>query len=72
MQPLLATIREMAEWTRAALGEERLAWLQALPRAPAEEASDAELGTVYGPLDRDIATYAHIHRPFIRNILTIR
>jgi len=33
IQPLLATIREMAAATRAALGEERLAWLRSLPRA---------------------------------------
>jgi putative phosphoesterase len=37
-------------------------------RAPAPEASDAELISVYAPLDRDIAIYAHIHRPFIRTI----
>jgi len=87
MQPLFAAIREMAAATREALGEERLAWLQALPhkqihdpwalvhaspdslwRAPAPEASDAELESVYGPLDRPIAIYAHIHRPFIRSV----
>src|SRR5580692_9190440 len=32
MQPLLATIQEMAAATREALGEERLAWLRSLPR----------------------------------------
>jgi predicted phosphodiesterase len=32
MQPLLATIQEMAKATRDALGEERLAWLRGLPR----------------------------------------
>ena len=32
MQPLLATIEEMAAATREALGEERLAWLRSLPR----------------------------------------
>src|SRR5262245_45829715 len=32
MQPLLATIQEMAKATREALGEERLSWLRALPR----------------------------------------
>ncbi len=61
-QPLFAWIEEMAVATRAALGAERLAWLQSLPRllvhgpialvhaspehlwrAPAPEASDAEL-----------------------------
>jgi predicted phosphodiesterase len=32
LQPLLAAIQEMAVVTRAALGEERLAWLRGLPR----------------------------------------
>lgn len=31
-QPLFSVIREMASWTRGALGEERMAWLSALPR----------------------------------------
>src|SRR6266850_5455925 len=87
MQPLFAAIREMAAATREALGEERLAWLQALPRiqihdplalvhaspgsvwrAPAPEASDVELESVYRPLGQPIAIYAHIHRSFIRNV----
>jgi diadenosine tetraphosphatase ApaH/serine/threonine PP2A family protein phosphatase len=36
-------------------------------RAPAPEADDAELKSVYGPLGRPVAVYAHIHRPFIRS-----
>src|SRR3989442_10831292 len=32
LQPLFATIQEMAAATREALGEERLAWLRGLPR----------------------------------------
>jgi putative phosphoesterase len=87
MQPLFAAIREMAAATREALGEERLAWLRALPRkqihdplalvhaspdsvrrAPAPEAGDAELESVYAPLGQPIAIYAHIHRSFIRNV----
>jgi predicted phosphodiesterase len=87
MQPLFAVIREMAAATRAALGEERLAWLRGLPlkqihgsmalvhaspescwRAPAPEASDAELESVYSPLGQPVAVYAHIHRPFIRSV----
>jgi predicted phosphodiesterase len=32
MQPLLAAIQEMADATREALGEERIAWLRGLPR----------------------------------------
>lgn len=36
-------------------------------RAPAPEASDAELQSVYSPLGRPIAIYAHIHRAYIRS-----
>src|ERR1700691_2652787 len=36
-------------------------------RAPAPEAGDAELQSVYGPLSRPIAIYAHIHRSYIRS-----
>jgi predicted phosphodiesterase len=85
LQPLFKAIEETAAATRAALGDERLAWLGALPRAqiheclalvhaspgdawraPAPEASDAELEAVYGPLGCGITVYAHIHRPYIR------
>jgi predicted phosphodiesterase len=37
-------------------------------RAPAPEASDAELESVYGPLGQPIAIYAHIHRSYIRSV----
>jgi predicted phosphodiesterase len=37
-------------------------------RAPAPEASDAELVSVYSPLGQPIAIYGHIHRPYIRSI----
>jgi predicted phosphodiesterase len=86
-EPLRSAIEEMAAWTRAELGEERLAWLSALPvlrsyegmslvhgspatpwRAPAPEASDAELEAVYGPLGEPVAIYAHIHRSSIRRL----
>jgi predicted phosphodiesterase len=86
LQPLFAVIEEMAAATRAALGEERLAWLRELPRiqihgpmalvhaspeslwgAPAPEASDAELESVYSPLGQPAAIYAHIHRSYIRS-----
>jgi predicted phosphodiesterase len=30
------------------------------------EASDAEMESVYSPLGRPVAIYAHIHRPYIR------
>lgn len=85
-RPLLPFIEAMAAESRELLGEERLTWLQNLPRvqirnpialvhaspqtiwrAPAPEASDAELQTVYCALGQPIAIYAHIHRSFIRN-----
>jgi predicted phosphodiesterase len=37
-------------------------------RAPAPEASDAELESVYSPLGQPIAIYAHIHRSYIRRV----
>jgi predicted phosphodiesterase len=37
-------------------------------RAPAPEASDAELELVYGSLGQPIAVYAHIHRSYIRSV----
>lgn len=87
LQGLWSALREMAAATREMLGEERLAWLRALPRlqthgpmalvhaspesrwrAPAPEASDAELELVYRPLGRSIAVYAHIHRAYVRSL----
>jgi len=37
-------------------------------RAPVPEVSDAELESVYAPLGRPIAIYAHIHRSYIRTV----
>jgi len=37
-------------------------------RAPAPEASDAELESVYAPLGRPVAVYGHIHRSYIRRV----
>ena len=37
-------------------------------RAPMPEASDADLESVYGVLGQPIAVYAHIHRPYVRNV----
>lgn len=37
-------------------------------RAPAPEASDAELESVYSPLGRPIVIYGHIHRSYIRRL----
>jgi predicted phosphodiesterase len=41
---------------------------ESLWRAPAPEASDAELDSVYRPLGKSIALYGHIHRPYIRTV----
>lgn len=38
-------------------------------RAPAPEASDAELESVYASLGQPIAVYGHVHRSFIRSVL---
>jgi predicted phosphodiesterase len=37
-------------------------------RAPAPEASDAELESIYSPLGQPIVIYAHIHRSYIRSV----
>jgi len=37
-------------------------------RAPAPEAADAELESVYSPLHQPIAIYAHIHRSYVRSV----
>jgi predicted phosphodiesterase len=37
-------------------------------RAPMPDASDAELDSVYRPLGQPIAVYAHIHRPYVRDL----
>src|ERR1700730_3354849 len=37
-------------------------------RAPAPEATDAELESVYGMLGQPIAVYGHIHPPYIRSV----
>ncbi len=87
LQSLWAVIEEMGVATCEALGDERLAWLSALPRvqmhgsmalvhaspeslwrAPAPEATDAELQSVYSPLGQPMAVYGHIHRSCVRNI----
>jgi putative phosphoesterase len=37
-------------------------------RAPADEATDAELKIIYGPLDKAIVVFGHTHRPSTRHI----
>jgi putative phosphoesterase len=80
-------VRRIADATRVALGDERLAWMRELPRtltteilavvhatpescwkAPAESASDEELGAIYGPLRRAMVAFGHTHRPSIRRL----
>ncbi|HEX3876878.1 MAG TPA: metallophosphoesterase family protein [Bryobacteraceae bacterium] len=84
---LFAAVEVMGEWTRAALGEQRIEWLKSLPRvvkhddmalvhaspestwrSPGSQSSDAELREVYGPLEKPIAVYGHLHHPFVRNL----
>jgi len=36
--------------------------------APAPEATDAELESIYGPLSQPIVIYGHIHRSYIRSV----
>jgi putative phosphoesterase len=36
--------------------------------APGPEATDAELESVYRPLGKTLAVYAHIHRPYFRRV----
>ncbi|HTF71828.1 MAG TPA: metallophosphoesterase family protein [Edaphobacter sp.] len=80
-------IRQIASATHSWLGEERLAWLQELPRvktqgafalvhaapetcwrAPAIQATDVELETIYGSLRQPIVIFGHTHMPSIRAI----
>ena len=87
LKSMFAAIEDLAEATRQALGEERLAWLQSLPqtyihdclalvhatpeslwRAPAANASNADLQSAYESLGKPIAIYAHIHHAYVRTV----
>lgn len=37
-------------------------------RSPMHNATDDELEATYGPLDRAVVAYGHIHLPFVRNV----
>jgi hypothetical protein len=37
-------------------------------RAPAPQATDTELESVYAPLSRPLAIYGHIHHPYVRRL----
>jgi diadenosine tetraphosphatase ApaH/serine/threonine PP2A family protein phosphatase len=37
-------------------------------KAPAAEASDAELESIYSPLGQPLVIYGHIHRPYVRSV----
>ncbi len=54
---------------------ERFALLHARPgdlwRAPSPEASEADMEAVYAAEDRPMAIYAHIHRPFVREMARV-
>jgi predicted phosphodiesterase len=39
-------------------------------RAPAADATDAELESIYGSLAKPMVVFGHIHRPFIRRMVT--
>jgi putative phosphoesterase len=84
---LFAMIEETAAVEIGWLGEERIAWMKAIPReqrcgavalvhatsgdlwrAPGPEASDATLQGTYASLNAAVAVYAHIHRPFVREM----
>lgn len=76
---LWTVVREMLAATRALLGDERIAWLRALPRvqiqapialvhaSPESPWRDSDLESVYAQLGQPIAVYGHIHRSFIRH-----
>jgi len=88
LRPLLGMLfGKYAPATRAALGEERIAWLRKLPpehrsegvavvhaspddlwRAPLPDCEDTELAATYGTLDAATVVYAHIHRPYVREL----
>ncbi len=42
--------------------------LQSCWRTPSQDASDAELGDIYGSLGRPIVVFGHVHRPSIRTL----
>ena len=64
----IAWLRQMPlEWR----GDD-LAVVHAAPgnlwRSPLADATDEELATTYGPLDRAVVAYGHIHLPFVRDV----
>jgi putative phosphoesterase len=87
---LFEIVGEMAAFTREALGQERLFWLETLPlrfelesiclvhaspddpwQAPTSAATEEELVSVFTPLNRPIAVYGHIHKPYVRHFTAI-
>jgi len=55
-----------------ALIHEHFALVHARPdtcwRAPMDCAADADLESIYGPLERPVVVYGHIHLPYIRHV----
>lgn len=41
---------------------------ESLWRSPLADAPDAELATIYGPLNAPVVAYGHIHQPYIRKV----
>ena len=65
--------RARLDWLRALPGawvDGTMALVHGRPdtswRAPGPDATDDELAAVYGPLERPVVVYGHIHRPFVR------
>lgn len=80
LKELFASIAEKAAATREALGEERIAWLRALPRVQKIEgialvhASPASLwrspadDAEFAVLERPLVVYGHTHKPYVKQV----
>lgn len=83
LQSMCAAIAEMADFTRAALGADRIAWLESLPFLQTAEEfalvhaspsscwrspNEPDLYSAFAPLGRAVAIYGHIHVPLVREL----
>jgi predicted phosphodiesterase len=68
----LAWLRDLPRTQQHGCGYGSMTLVHASPgdlwRAPAAEASDAELESMYAPLGQATVIYAHIHHPYIRSV----